>query len=85
VTIDRFGNLITNITAESIASIDRPSLRMGEREFPIRETYADVAPGECLGLVNAFGTVELARRDGDASSSLGLGRGASALVRRGPG
>jgi S-adenosyl-L-methionine hydrolase (adenosine-forming) len=85
VTIDRFGNLITNITAESIASIEEPCVRMGEREFSIRETYSDVAPGHCLGLVNAFGTVEVALRDGDAASSLGLGRGASALVRRGLG
>jgi S-adenosylmethionine hydrolase len=85
VTVDRFGNLITNITAESIAHIERPRLLIAQHEFPIRETYADVSPGEFVALLNAFGTVEVARRDGDAASSLDLGRGASAVVRRGEG
>lgn len=85
VTIDRFGNLITNIAAESIAAIEQPHVRIGNHDFRIRETYADVPAGHCLGLINAFGTVEVAQRDGDAASSLGLGRGASASVRRGPG
>jgi S-adenosyl-L-methionine hydrolase (adenosine-forming) len=83
VTVDRFGNLITNITAESIATIDRPCLRIADLELPIRETYSDVAPGHCLALLNAFDTVEVAQRDGSAAALLNLGRGASALVRRG--
>jgi S-adenosylmethionine hydrolase len=85
VTVDRFGNLITNIAAESIAAIEQPHIRIGDHEFSIRATYADVPTGHCLGLFNAFGTVEVAQRDGNAASSLGLGRGASASVRRGPG
>jgi len=85
VTVDRFGNLITNITVESIAAIERPHVRVAEHDFPILETYADVASGDCLALLNAFGTVEVAQRDGSAASSLRLGRGASAVVRSGAG
>ena len=82
VTVDHFGNLITNVTAESIAAIERPCVRIAEHEFPIRETYADVAFGRGLALVNAFGMVEVALRDGSAARSLGLGRGASVVVGR---
>jgi S-adenosylmethionine hydrolase len=85
VTVDRFGNLITNITVQSIAAIERPRVALAPHEFPILETYADVAPGECLALVNAFGSVEVAQRDGSAAASLQLGRGASAVVRAGSG
>jgi len=85
LAVDRFGNLITNVTVESIAAFERPQVRIAEHEFPIRETYADVAPGDCLALVNAFGTVEIARREGSAASFLDLGRGASVVVSRGKG
>lgn len=80
VTIDRFGNLITNISAESIAGFARPRVLIGGRDLPVRETYADVPVGQQLALVNAFGTIEVAERDGNAASTLGLGRGASAVV-----
>jgi S-adenosylmethionine hydrolase len=85
VTIDRFGNLITNVTIESIGALHRPCVEIGEHVFPIRDTYSDVTAGECLGLVNAFGTVEVARRNGSAAASLGLGRGARVVVRPGSG
>lgn len=80
VTVDRFGNLITNITVESIARVARPCVRIAGHTFPIRETYADVPVGQQLALVNAFGTVEIAERDGNAALTLRLGPGASAVV-----
>lgn len=83
VTIDRFGNLITNIPGESIAALEHARVEIGGGVLPFRATYADVATGERLALVNAFGTVEVAVRDGSAARSLGLGRGACVLVRRG--
>jgi hypothetical protein len=35
-----------------------------------------------VALINAFGTVEVARRDGDASRTLGLTRGETVRVEK---
>jgi len=83
ITIDHFGNLITNIDASLIQSFADPIVRTGGHSFPIRRTYGDVRPGEYLALVNSFGVLELARAEQSAAEGLGLGRGAPVVVSRG--
>lgn len=80
ITIDHFGNLITNIDASLIRRFARPMVRTGGHSFPLRRTYGDVRPGEYLALVNSFGVVELARAEQSAAEGLGLGRGAPVSV-----
>lgn len=80
VTIDRFGNLITNIDERHVA-VDGAGVSAGTLDLPISKTYGDVPSGGFLALVNSFGTIEVARRDGDASAALGLGRGARVVLR----
>lgn len=80
ITIDHFGNLITNIDAALIQRFKHPSVRTGGHTFPLRRTYGDVRPGEYLALVNSFGVVELARAEQSAAEGLGLGRGAPVVV-----
>lgn len=80
ITIDHFGNLITNIDASLIQRFADPMVRTGGHEFPLRRTYGDVQPGQYLGLINSFGVVELARAEQSAAEGLGLGRGAPVLV-----
>jgi S-adenosylmethionine hydrolase len=46
----------------------------------LRRTYGDVQPGEFLALINSFGVLEIARAQGSAAESLGLGRGAPVIV-----
>jgi S-adenosylmethionine hydrolase len=80
ITIDHFGNLITNIDAALIKTLVRPIVRTGAHEFELRRTYGDMRPGEYLALINAFGVVEIARAEQSAAAGLGLGRGAPVLV-----
>ncbi len=82
LVVDHFGNLITNIEAASLAGFEAPRAHVGGRVLPIRRTYADVATGELLALVNSFEVLEIAVGQGSAAAKLGLGRGARVSVRQ---
>lgn len=78
---DRFGNLMTNIPATLLfrdAVVSVGEARVG----PVRSTYGDVAPGECLALTGSAGMLEIAVRDGSAEDHLGCGAGTPVTVRR---
>lgn len=80
ITIDHFGNLISNIDARLIERFSHAVVRTAGHSFPLRRTYGDVRPGEYLALINSFGVVELARAEQSAAEGLGLGRGAPVIV-----
>ncbi len=80
MTIDHFGNLITNIDGGLIQGFGRPMVRTGGHQFSLRRTYGEVRPGELLALINSFGVIEIARAEGSATEALGLGRGAPVIV-----
>lgn len=80
VAIDTFGNLITNIDGALLRHFRRPDVLAGGQRLALRRTYGDARPGELLALVNSFGVVEIARAEGHAADSLGLGRGAPVIV-----
>jgi S-adenosyl-L-methionine hydrolase (adenosine-forming) len=84
VTIDHFGNLITNIEASALARLPHPQVSAGGRVLALHRTYGDARVGELLTLINSFGVLEIAQRQGSASATLGLGRGASIEVSSGP-
>ena len=81
VTIDHFGNLITNIDAILLSGLDTPRVTAGGKRLPLLETYGNVRPGEFLALINSFGVVEIACAQGNAANRLGLGRGAPVTVQ----
>jgi S-adenosylmethionine hydrolase len=78
IVVDRFGNAVTNLHA-----VHGGDVRVGERNIPLRRTYADVESGEAVALIGSSGLVEIAVRDGSASYSLGLGRGTVVRIRDG--
>lgn len=80
VTVDNFGNLITNIGEEYLESFERPLILAGGHEFELRETYGRSKPGEYLALVNSFGVLEIARAESSAAAGLGLDRGAPVRI-----
>jgi hypothetical protein len=80
VTIDHFGNLITNIEQRHLQGLAHPVVRVGGREIALRRTYSDVRPGDYLALVNSFGVLEIARAERSAAEGLGLARGAPVVV-----
>ncbi len=81
VTVDAFGNLISNIDAGHVQGFTNPVASIGGHEFTMNETYGRVQPGDYLALINSFGVVEIARAEGDAAEGLGLERGAPITVR----
>lgn len=81
VTIDNFGNLITNIDADVTGKMQRPQVRIGSMHLDLYQTYGSVRPGDFLALINSFGVLEIARAEGSAADALGLGRGAPVMVR----
>ncbi len=81
ITVDHFGNLITNIDGRRIANYIEPMVYAAAHVLPLRRTYGDVTPGEPLALVNSFGVLEIAVAEGRAEDVLGLSRGAPVVVR----
>jgi S-adenosylmethionine hydrolase len=79
ITIDRFGNLVTNLVARHGGTIE-----VAGRSMPMRRTYGDVASGEIVALVGSSGLVEIAVRDGSAAATLGAARGDSVVLRVNP-
>lgn len=84
MTIDHFGNLITNIDAPLVRRFRAPRVFAGRHTFALKRTYGDVRPGEYLALINSFGVLEIARAEQSAADGLGLSRGAPVMVRDAP-
>jgi S-adenosyl-L-methionine hydrolase (adenosine-forming) len=83
ITIDHFGNLISNVNGSAIGRFRQPVVTAANRTFPLGRTYGDAQPGDYLALVNSFGVVEIARAQSSAAEGLGLSRGAPVSVREG--
>ena len=75
LAVDPFGNLITSVHKDQLGSA-RWSCEVAGRRAPLVGTYAEVAPGELLCLVDSHERVEVAVREGDAANELGIGCGA---------
>ncbi|HXS26547.1 MAG TPA: SAM-dependent chlorinase/fluorinase [Steroidobacteraceae bacterium] len=84
ITIDHFGNLITDIDSSRLTLLREAHVTIGGRVIPYRRTYGDARPGELIALMNSFDTLEIAQTDGNAAATLGLGRGAPVLVWSSP-
>jgi hypothetical protein len=70
LTIDRFGNALTNLVTRSGGSVSA-----GGYTLEITNTYADATIGAPMAVVGSSGFVELAVRNGHAASQLRLQRG----------
>lgn len=81
ITVDHFGNLITNIDGTLTEPFRLPLVHAGHHAFPLLRTYAESRPGQYLALVNSFGVIEIARAEQSAADGLGLGRGTPVTVR----
>ena len=89
VFADRFGNLVTNISAEVLSKLAESALGAGVAVFcqslaigPVRRTYSDVEEGEILALIGSFDSVEIAVSGGNAAEELGMGPGAKIAIRK---
>jgi S-adenosylmethionine hydrolase len=84
VTIDSFGNLVTNITTEMLARIPDPqqaTIRCDEHEtIGIWRTYADQPAMTLMALVGSSGQLELAIVEDSAKLMLGVREGEQVTV-----
>jgi S-adenosylmethionine hydrolase len=80
ITVDAFGNLISNIDASLIESFDNPMVNVAGKTIAMTMTYGRVSPGEFLAIINSFGVVEIARSEDSATNGLGCERGAPVVI-----
>ncbi len=84
--VDRFGNLITNITPQDApmlfgANATGFKILVGKSEVTeIRSTYAEGAPGEVFGILGSMGFLEIAANRAAAAQVTGAGKGADVSV-----
>lgn len=82
--VDHFGNLISGLTPDRETGLAGWVVEIAGREIPVARTYSEVEPGELVALVDSFGHVEVAVRDGDAARLLGVGTGTVIRMQRKP-
>ncbi len=70
ITVDRFGNGITNLFVRGAGVV-----HVAGEQLPVQRTYAEVPSGAPLALVGSNGLLEVAVRDGRAAERFALARG----------
>ena len=85
--VDRFGNLITNITAQDAPQLfaaGPPAFKISigtkAQATRICSNYADGAPGEVFGILGSMGFLEVASNRGSAFQLMGAGKGSEVSV-----
>jgi S-adenosylmethionine hydrolase len=85
--VDRFGNLITNISELDISAAQAPhrgayEVFLGDQPIgPLRANYTEVPPRAPLALIGSTQLLEIAINGGDAAQTLSAGVGASVSFR----
>lgn len=84
--VDKFGNVITNFTAQDLPLLFKPNpgpfkIVAGKGEITkINAGYAQSAPGELFAILGSTGYLELATNRGPAARLLGVDRGSEVNV-----
>lgn len=87
--VDRFGNLITNITPQDVPMLFKAGasgfkIVAGSREITeLRNAYAEGAPGEVIGILGSMGFLEIAANRGAAAQLTGIGKGSEISIMLG--
>lgn len=83
VYVDRFGNLVTNIGEDDLRGFPRTGLSVSIGGACLRGlagTYASARRGRLLALIDSWGLLEIAVREGSAAQVLGAGVGTPVTV-----
>ena len=84
--VDRFGNLITNITPEDAPALfsAKPGafkIVVGSKEITeIRKAYAEGSPGEVFGVLGSMGYLEIVANRAAAAQLTGAGKGSEVTI-----
>jgi len=85
--VDAFGNLITNFRMEDLPAnaVDRGEVQLQIGSHPVTKfvpTFAHGPAGEAVAYIGSSGFLEVAMNKGNASRTLGLGRGTPVLLTK---
>ena len=80
VSLDRFGNLVTNLPASSLGS--DVEVEIGGKTIPVVGTYGEVPTDSVGAMVNSDGRVEVAARERSAADLLSAGVGTRVSLRK---
>jgi len=75
IAVDHFGNAVTNLIALRGGVVE-----VNGTTVPIRRVYAEAEPGAPVAVVGSTGFIEIAVRDGDAATQLGISRGTKVVL-----
>jgi S-adenosylmethionine hydrolase len=84
--IDRFGNLVTNITPQDAPMLFEATpppfkILVGKREISeMKKFYAEGTPGEVFGILGSMGYLEIAANRASAAQTIGVGKGSDVDV-----
>ncbi len=84
--VDKFGNVVTNITQQDIPQLFAPEppqfkIVVGKHEITRMMTaYGEGAPGEVFGILGSMGFLELSTNRGSAARALEVGKGTEVVV-----
>jgi S-adenosylmethionine hydrolase len=84
--VDRFGNLVTNITAQDAPALFAADAKgfkivVGKSEITeIHSSYAEGAPGEVFGILGSMGFLEISANRGAAAQLAGAAKGSDVTV-----
>ena len=83
--VDRFGNLITNVTPEDVPALFAAGsafkIVVGKTEITsIRGAYAEGAPGEVFGILGSMGYLEIAANRASAAQITGAAKGSEVNI-----
>lgn len=82
VYVDGFGNLVTNVAADSLPD-GEIAIEVGGRPVGgLGRTYADGAPGGPVAVVGSWGLIEISVRGGSAAATFGAGPGTPVRIAR---
>ncbi len=83
VHVDRFGNLVTSIPADAIASLGSGvTVRIAGKSLPLVRTYGDLGRKDLGALLGSSNRLEIAVNAGSAAKTLRAGRGTPVVVSR---
>ena len=80
MTVDHFGNALTNLSRAHITA-NSSEIHAGGRSLRLLSTYSEAAVGEAFALFDSFDGLELAVRDGHAARTLALSVGSEVVLR----
>jgi S-adenosyl-L-methionine hydrolase (adenosine-forming) len=83
ISIDRYGNAITNIVAFPATQTrngEQAFVEVNGRTIPVARAYSDVQPLGAVAVCGSSGLLEIAVREGSAAQTLSLTRGATVTL-----